>query len=202
MSSFAEALSVRGLLAAALALGLAAPAAAQTGAPAMRPFESVELRYAVMLPTDCRHEEGPGTLEAICTPDLDARRAAELPSAGAFVLEVDGEDVPADAKVYDAAAFQDELAENVCGESDATKVAVRNVAQSALGGAQMFTATVVCPEIKFLGLPVRNAEVRTLAYPRYRYRLMSRWPGEATPGVRSATAAFFSSFRSTAGTAP
>lgn len=202
MSSFAEAGSGRRLAAAALVLATAAPALAQSGAPAMRPFESAELRYSVMLPADCRHEEGPGTLEAICATDLDARRSAEMPSASAFVLEVDGEDVPADAKAYDAAAFQEELAESVCGESDATKVTIRNVAQSSVGGARMFTATVVCPEIKFLGLPVRNAEVRTLAYPRLRYRLMSRWPGEATPGVRSATAAFFSSFRSTAGTSP
>jgi hypothetical protein len=202
MSWSAEARSAQRLLGAAVALGLAAPAAAQPATPAMRPFESVELRYAVMLPADCRHEEGPGTLEAICTPDLDARRAAELPSAGAFVLEVDGENVPADAKIYDAAAFQAELAESVCGESDATKVMIRGGVQSAMTGAQVFTATVVCPEIKFLALPVRTAEVRTISYPRFRYRLMSRWPGEATPGVRTATAAFFASFRSTAGAAP
>jgi hypothetical protein len=90
---------VRRLVAAGLAASLvppllasaAPPAAAQTAtetpAPAeTKAFESGQLRYTVALPTACRHEEGPGTLDAVCAADLDPEKSATAGTATALVL--------------------------------------------------------------------------------------------------------------------
>ena len=46
-------------------------ALAQTPAPDDGRLSEYRLKYAIALPTGCRHDEGPGTLEAICATDLD-----------------------------------------------------------------------------------------------------------------------------------
>ena len=59
-----------------------------------RVIDNADLRYSVTVPSECRTEEGPGTLEAICAPDFDEAKSAELPAAAAFLLEVDAERAP------------------------------------------------------------------------------------------------------------
>jgi hypothetical protein len=56
-------------------------------------FENAELRYSITLPAGCRYQEGPGTLEAVCSPELDPTKSHDLPSAGAFILALDVESV-------------------------------------------------------------------------------------------------------------
>ena len=48
------------------------PALAQAPAATTQAFEDAKFHYTVALPTGCRHDEGPGTLEAVCSPEFDA----------------------------------------------------------------------------------------------------------------------------------
>jgi hypothetical protein len=189
------------VLAVVLLMQTGTAALGQTSPPPMRPFENVELRFAVALPADCRHEEGPGTLEAICAADFDPARSRDAAAASAILLEVDADPVPADARPYDGEAFKSDLAESVCGEAGLDRIATRDIAETPSGAATVFSATVVCPEIKFLVLPTRNADVKVLIYPRFRYRLIARWPSDASAAAGLVKDAFFASFRTTAGEA-
>ena len=70
---------------AALALALAPRPVLAAG----KTFENSELKYRIELPDQCRHVEGPGTLEAVCAPDLDtkASAAAAMPAQGRASLQ-------------------------------------------------------------------------------------------------------------------
>ena len=186
-------------LVAALAAGIAATEAGQD----TKIFEVAELRYSVELPNGCRHDEGPGTLDAICSPDLDPEKSAAASAAMALVLEVGVEPVPADAGAqpaelaqrYGEAQFKEELAEAICGESDRAKVKVDNAKQVLEAARVMYTAGVTCPEIKFLGLGERRAMVQFVIVPGLRYRLMARALTEDFEKRKEAVDAFFASFR-------
>ena len=52
-------------------------------------FDNIDLGYSIALPGQCRHEEGPGTLEAVCAPDLDPAKSLTIQAAGAILLEID-----------------------------------------------------------------------------------------------------------------
>ncbi len=163
-----------------------------------RPIENAELKYSVAVPTECRLEEGPGTLEAICAPDFDEAKSAELPAATALLLEVDAERAPADAKPYGEAEFRQEVPEAVCGESGNIKVKLTGVQGIKDGATTTFTASVTCPEIKFLGLAERSAEVRYVMTQGLRYRLMARSLSTDTPAVKAAIDGFMQSFKTSA----
>ena len=64
-----------GLILAGLALELwgATPLNAQAQSEAMT-YEGKPHRFTLTLPAGCRHEQGPGTLDAVCAPDLDPER--------------------------------------------------------------------------------------------------------------------------------
>jgi hypothetical protein len=157
-----------------------------------------ELKYTIAIPSECRLDEGPGTLEAICSADLDEAKAAEMPKATAFLLEIDAEAVPSDAKPYAEAEFRLEIPEAVCGESDATRVKLANLKIDKADTTTMISADVICPEIKFLALEERHARVRYVIAPKYRYRLMTRAPASEATKTKSAADAFFASFKQTA----
>jgi len=186
-------------LVAALAAGIAAAEAGQD----TKIFEVAELRYSVELPNGCRHDEGPGTLDAICSPDLDPEKSAAASAAMALVLEVAVEPVPADAGAqpaelaqrYGEAQFKEELAEAICGESDRAKVKIDNPKQVLEAARVVYTAGVTCPEIKFLGLGERRAMVQFVIAPGLRYRLMARALTEDFEKRKEAVDAFFASFR-------
>ena len=186
-------------LVAALAAGIASAEAGQD----TKIFEIAELRYSVELPNGCRHDEGPGTLDAICSPDLDPEKSAAASAAMALVLEVGVEPVPADAGAqpaelaqrYGEAQFKEELAEAICGESDRAKVKIDNPKQVLEAARVVYTAGVTCPEIKFLGLGERRAMVQFVIAPGLRYRLMARALTEDFEKRKEAVDAFFASFR-------
>ena len=155
------------------------------------------------LPAGCRHDEGPGTLDAICSTELDPEKSAKASAASALVLEVGVEPVPDDAgkapadlaQRYDEAQFKAELPEAVCGESDRARVKIENAKQVLEEARVVYTADVACPEIKFLGLGERRAMVQFLLTPGRRYRLMARAPKEDFEQRKEAVDAFFASFR-------
>ena len=188
-------------LAAAVTLALTLAQAQSTAET--KAFESNEYRYSVTLPAGCRHEEGPGTLDAVCATDFDPDKSAMASAAAALVLELGVEPVPEDAgkpatelaRHYDEAQFKAEVPENVCGEADKTRVKVENVKQVVEDTRVAYTADVTCPEIKFLGLGERRAAVEMFVTPGLRYRLMARAPKEEFEQHKEAVAAFFASFR-------
>jgi hypothetical protein len=173
-------------------------------APDTKTFESTQFRYSVSMPTGCRHEEGPGTLDAICSADLDPEKSTTASAASALVLEVGVEQVPADAGAsaaelaqrYDETQFKEELAEAVCGEADnKAKVKVSDAKQVLDDTRVVYMAGIVCPEIRFLGLGERSARVRFLITPGARYLLMARAQKEEFEKHKETVDAFFASFR-------
>ena len=195
-------------LAASLILPLPGPAAAQTAAetaaPAdMKTFESGELRYTVALPAACRHDQGPGTIDAVCAPDLDAEKSATAAAATALVLGVSAQ-VVADAgdtspdglrQRYSLAAFKEELGEAVCGEADQARVKLENVKEAVEDAHLVYSADVTCAAVKFLQIGERRALVRHVIAPDMHYRLMARAPTEDFTKQRATVDAFFASFR-------
>ena len=164
-------------------------------AAAVKLFENPVLRYSIELPDTCRHEVGPGTLEAVCSPDLNTQKSAEISAAIALLLEIDGEVAPADAKPYIMADFRQELPEAVCGEGDPVKVTITDASEVRDGDRVTFRALVACPAIKFLALPARTAEVRYVIATGFRYRLMARVPSDDSAVIKAAASAFFASFK-------
>ena len=166
-------------------------------------FENNEYRYSVMLPSGCRHDEGPGTLDAVCSGELDPGKSASATAVSALVLEIGVERVPDDAgktaaelaQRYGEAQFKAELPEAVCGEPERTRVKIENSKQLLEDARVAYTADVGCPDIKFLGLAERRATVRYVITPGLRYRLMARAPKEEYEQHKDAVDAFFASFR-------
>jgi hypothetical protein len=166
-------------------------------------FESDEFHYKVSLPAGCRYEEGPGTLDAVCSPELDAEKSNATTTAAALLLEVGVETVADDAgktpadlvQRYGEAEFKAELPESVCGESERTRVKIENSKQVLDEARVMYTADVTCPEIKFLGLGERRAAVQVLITPGLRYRLMARALKDDFEQRKEVVDAFFTSFR-------
>ena len=185
-------------VAASLPLALVACLVGTPASAKPRTVDNAGLKYTITLPSECRTEEGPGTLEAICSPDFDEAKSAEMATANALLLEIDGEQVPADAKAYGEAEFRREVPEAVCGESESIKVKLSDVKETKEGSSTAFTANVACPEIKFLGLPERQAKVRYVMQPGFRYRLMARSLTSDADKVKAAVDSFLSSFKSTA----
>jgi hypothetical protein len=194
----------RPLWTAVLAAGiplLAGPALSE--ATPTKTFENTELRYSVVLPAGCRHEEGPGTLDAVCSPELDAAKSLDAAAAASLLLEVDVERVPQDtgkaatdlAERYGESNFKDELPEAMCGEADRARVKIDNIKQVIDGARVMYTARVACPEIKFLGLGERDGIAQFLITPGLRYRLLARAPKDDFDQNKASIDAFFASFK-------
>lgn len=166
-------------------------------------FDNPEFHYSVALPLGCRHEVGPGTLDAVCSPELDAAKSLEVPAAASLLLEVDAEPVPQDASKgaadlaqhYNEASFRDELPEAVCGEADRTRVKIDNVKQVLDAARVVYTASVACPEIRFLGLGERDGIAQFLITPGLRYRLLARAPKDDFDQNKASIEAFFASFK-------
>jgi hypothetical protein len=188
---------------AALALIAALSVGGAHAGPDSKTFESSTYRYGVALPAGCRHEEGPGTLDAVCSSDLDPEKSAQASAASALVLEVGAEAVPADAAAaapdlaqrYGETQFKEELAEAVCGESDRAKVKIDSPKQVLEEARVVYTAGVLCPEIRFLGLGERRALVRFMITPGVRYRVMARALKDDFDKRKEVVDAFFASFR-------
>jgi hypothetical protein len=187
------------LLAAALAAGVAG---AQAPGEA-KAFENSQFRYAVTLPAGCRHDEGPGTIDAVCSPDFDPEHSAVISNVAALVLAVAAETVPEDAgktpgelqQRYGEAAFREELPEAICGESDKARVKISNVKDVVEDSRVVYTADVVCAEVKFLQIGERRAVVRHVIGPDARYRLVARGLAEDFDKQRERIDGFLASFK-------
>lgn len=202
-------LQMRAALAGMIAVGAfvllatsAPPTAAQAPA-ATKTYANEHYHYTVALPDGCRHEEGPGTLDAVCAKNLDPEQSARTDSAAALIMEVAAEIVPADSgatiddltKRYDETAFRRDLPQAVCGESDATRARINNVQQTLEETRVVYRADVICAEVRFLQIAERRASVRYLVGPEARYRLIARAPIEEFENHKQAIDAFFESFR-------
>ena len=193
---------LRGLGAAAIAMTVVPPLLAQAAAEATA-FQNSQYHYAVALPAGCRHEEGPGTIDAICAPDFDADKSAVVSNATALVLGVAAEATTADGDTtaaalqqrYGETAFKEELPETVCGESDKARVRIDNLSEAMDGPRLVYTADVTCAPVKFLQIGERRAAVRYVIAPDARYRVVARAPAEDFDKQRPAITAFLASFR-------
>ncbi len=166
-------------------------------------YESDDLRFSVAVPAECRHEQGPGTLDAVCSADLDAEKSKEASAAASLILEVSTEPVPDEggkeaeelARHYTQAQFKAELPEFVCGDPDPARVKVEDTRQVFEAARVVYTASVTCPEIRFLALGERRATVQYVLTPGVRYRLMARAPVDDFEHRKEEVEAFFASFR-------
>src|SRR5262249_54674734 len=176
-------------------------AAAQTPASMLTVESPAPHRYTVKLPAGCRQEEGPGTIDAICSSEFDADRSAEASAVSSLIFETGAEAVAAGAAKaaaaagYSEEAFKAELPEAVCGEADRARVKIENVKQVLEDGRVAYTAEVHCSEVKFLGLGERRAAVKFLLTPGVRYRLLARAPSGEYDQHKQLIEAFLASFR-------
>lgn len=192
-----------------LALGAAALVAvvaalgAASASVTMTPYENSEFRFTVALPGGCRHEEGPGTVEAVCASELDPEKSAVAAAAASLVLEVGAEAKPDDrgkpppvlAEQYGDSQFKEELPEAICGEADKARVKIEQVKKVLEDARVVYTADVACSEIRFLGLGERRATVRMVITPGVRYRLMARALKDDFEKQKETVDAFLASFR-------
>ena len=199
---FAVAWLPAALIAAATLCAL--PALAQSTPVPTTAFENAKFQYSVSLPSGCRHDQGPGTLDAVCSAKFDAQESATASAAASLVLEVSSEMVAGDAKApaelaqsFTEAQFKAELPEAVCGEADRDRVKIDNVRQVLEDDRVVYRADIVCPEIRFLWLEERQASVEYLITPGVRYRLMARAPKEEFEQKKAAIDAFLASFHLT-----
>jgi len=188
-------------VAAAWMIFATAPAVSQ-GDGETKVFENTRYNFTVALPAGCRHDEGPGTIDAICSADLDPKESATANKVSALVLQVSAETVADDAgrtaselaQQYGETAFKSEVPEVVCGEPDGARVKVENVKAVLEVARVVYTADVVCSEIRFLQIGERRASVRFLIGPAARYRLVARAPADAFSSQKALIDAFFASF--------
>ncbi len=192
-----------GVLQLLLLLAFAAGPGAAQQVPEAATFQSSQVRYVASLPSGCRHEEGPGTVDAICAPDFDAEKSAVASTATALVLSVSAEALPpaGDTSVdglrqrHGEAGFKEELPEAVCGESDRARVKIGGFKATAEDGRLVYAASVVCAPIRFLQIGERRAAVRHVMAPDMRYRLVARAPTDEFEKQRAVIDAFFAGFR-------
>jgi hypothetical protein len=134
---------------------------------------------------------------------FDPERSALVTSSAALVMEVAAEIVAADAgkspaelaQAYGEAAFLDELPETVCGESDKARAKVANISKTVQDTRLLYTADVVCAEVKFLQIGERRALVRHVVGPDARYRLVACALKDDFAKQKQAIDAFFDSFQ-------
>ena len=179
-----------------VALG-SVPATSQT-AGEMRSFENGPPNFTVALPAGCHHNEGPGTVDAVCSDDLDPERSATASKLNALILQVSAEALAGDVdNGYPEAAFKAELPEAVCGETDPARAKLENVKSAQEGQQVVYSADVSCAEVRFLRVAKRKATVRYLIGPAARYRLMARAAADDFERHTTVIEAFFASFKAT-----
>ena len=164
-------------------------------------IESQDLGVRFTMPEHCGAMEGPGTIEAICDPSGDATKSATAQAASALKLEIvvhptpDDKDQPLDvlAARYSFGQFEKDLPAAICG--DEARVKIENAMQLFEGTRVVYTASVLCPEIRFLGLGARRAVVRTIVGPGKRYQVAARSLATDFERLKPSIDAFFASLR-------
>jgi hypothetical protein len=180
-----------------------AAALAFVGTVAAAPIdiESQDLGVRFAVPEHCSAMEGPGTLEAICDPSGDATKSAPVATAAALKLEIIMQPTPENkgeppdvlAARYSFGQFQKDVPAAVCG--DEARVKIEDAMQLFEGALVVYTANVLCPEIRFLGLGQRRAVVRTIVRPDRQYQVAARALASDFERLKPAIDAFFASLR-------
>lgn len=179
----------------------AACAFAVTVAAAPITIESQDLGVRFAAPEHCSAMEGPGTVEAICDPSGDAAKSATTAAASALKLEITMQATPQNkgeppdvlAARYSFGQFQKDVPAAVCG--DEARVKIEDAVQLFEGALVVYTANVLCPEIRFLGLGQRRAVVRTIVGPDRQYQVAARALVSDFERLKPAIDAFFASLR-------
>jgi hypothetical protein len=182
----------------------AGPIAAQAPGEAARltgnalSFENADYRFSVTFPEGCRYEEGPGTVDAVCSADFDTEKSATAEKAGALVLSFAYELIDtasaSNALRFGETAFKEDLPESVCGVSDKARARIANLKQEVQSGVIGQHADVVCAEVKFLQIGERRASVTQTIAPHGVFRLMARAPKEDFEKHTAAIDEVFNSF--------
>ena len=157
------------------------------------------------LPAGCRHDEGPGTLDAICSTELDPEKSAKASAASALVLEVGVEPVAGrcgqDAGRPGAALRRGRSSRPSCRKRSAaspTGHASRSTTPSRFSKTARVVVYGRC-RLPRDQVPWASASaapsVQVLITPGMRYRLMARAPKEDFEQRKEAVDAFFASFR-------
>jgi hypothetical protein len=187
---------------AALAI-FVSPALGQSSDGEATTLASAQYHFTVAIPSECRHEEGPGTIDALCPTDAEPNgMRTESRRLSAFVLQVSAQTVPEDAGKsaqeladrYTEAMFKEELPGAVCGESDNTRAKLQNVKAVREETRVVYAADIVCSSVRFLQVPERTASVRYILDPAGRYRLIARSASSDFQKEIPKIEAFFSSF--------
>jgi hypothetical protein len=187
---------------AALAIFMS-PAFGQRSVGEVTTLASARYHFTVAIPSECRHEEGPGTIDALCPPDAEPNgTGTEGRRLSALVLQVSAQTVPEDAGKsareladrYTEAMFKEELPGAVCGESDNTRAKLQNVRAEQEETRVVYAADIVCSSVRFLQVPERTASVRYILDPAGRYRLVARAASNDFQKEMPKIEAFFASF--------
>lgn len=176
-------------------------ALAGTAAAAALVVDSPALGVRFTVPEHCSMQEGPGTVEAVCDPSGNAAKGEASNQASSLFLEIvmqetaEDRDQPLDvlAQRYSFGQFEKELPGAVCG--DGAKVKIENAMQLFEGARVVYTASVLCPEIRFLGLGQRRGVVRTVVGPGRRYQIVARALVDDFERVKPAIDTFLASVR-------
>jgi hypothetical protein len=132
------------------------------------------------VPGHCMVSVGPGTADAVCDPDGSSDASRVIPTVAGLYFEltahrsVVGQTTLELAQAYTFADFQKELPGAVCNEERLSRVRIEQPQRQMLDASVIYSATVTCPEVKFLSLAPRRALVRYILADGIRINAMAR----------------------------
>ena len=115
------------------------------------------------VPAFCVINNGPSTADAVCDPDGDGEAVRNTSVSTSLYFEITvqafaGHQSPlALAQAYTFADFQKDLPGAICGEERLSRVRVEQPQRQMGETTVTYSATVTCPEVKFLSLDRRRA---------------------------------------------
>lgn len=162
-----------------------------------------EIGVTFAVPPYCAVNQGPGTVDAVCDPEGDSDKSREGPAstalyfAASVVAAPDDKGLAPDAlgRRYTLDDFEKGLAEAVCGQDKPRGLRIENAARLVEGGVLSYSAVVVCPPVRFMGLDARRASVRHILRDGRRYQLQARALDADFERSKSDIDAFFGSLK-------
>jgi hypothetical protein len=97
------------------------------------------------------------------------------------------------AQSYSLGQFQKDLPGAACGTE--ARVKIEHATQVFEGTRVTYSAVVQCPEVSFLGLGPRRANVRTIVAPGRRYQVQARALNDDFVSLAPIIDSFFASLR-------
>jgi hypothetical protein len=164
---------------------------------------STNMGVTFIVPPYCAVHQGPGTIDAVCDPDGDSDKSIAGPASTALYFEV-VTTVAADEKSltpealgqrYSLDAFKAGLGDTVCGQDKPRGLKIENAERAVEGTVLSYTATVTCPDVRFMGLGPRRASVRHVLRDGRRYQIQARALAEDFDRVRPDLDTFFDSLK-------